>query len=279
LNILTWLEKPEIVPPEIRLGNGSAIHYYNLKFTPLKDQRNRIIGHLLSLNDISEQRQAQAKIMEQQKVVAMLEERERLAREFHDGIAQTLGYASMQAQIVRKLIRDGNLDRVGSILDHLIEATQEAHADIRESILNLKAGSAQEWFLFPTLERYLSHFQEFYGIHAELSIPDTLGEDTFEPVAKIQLLRVVQEVLTNARKHSNAHNIYIVFQQVNNSARITITDDGVGFDPSQLKLEEGRHFGLRFMHERMEQIGGSLIIDSRLGAGTAVKLEIPLRNQ
>ena len=279
LSIPTWLEKPDTVPSEIELKNGSATHYFNLKFTPLTDPRNRTLGHLLFLYDVSEQRQAQAKIMEQQKVVAMLAERERLARELHDGIAQTLGYASMQAQIVRKLVRDGNLEKVGSILDRLIEVTQDAHADIRESILNLKAGPAQEWFLFPTLKQYLSRFQEFYGIRTELSVPDGLGEDIFEPVAKVQLLRVVQEALTNARKHSNARNIQIVFQQANNRALITIADDGKGFDPGQLKPEEGRHLGLGFMRERMEQVGGSLTIDSQPGAGTVVKLAVPLRNQ
>ncbi len=279
LSIPTWLEKPEMAPSEIKLGNGSASHYYNLKLTPLKDQRNRTLGYLLFLYDISEQKQAQAKILEQQKVVATLKERERLAREFHDGIGQTLGYASMQTQIVRKLVKEGNLNMVGSILDRLVEVTQDAHADIRESILNLKAGSAQEWFLFPTLKQYLSRFQEFYGIRTELSIPDGLGEDIFEPVARIQLLRVVQEALTNARKHSSSHSVKIVFKQENHRALITIADDGTGFDPGQLKLEEGRHFGLGFMRERMEQIGGSLIIDSRLGAGTVVKLEAPLRNQ
>jgi signal transduction histidine kinase len=170
------------------------------------------------------------------------------------------------------------MEKVDSLLDRLVEVTQDAHADIRESILNLKAGSAQDWFFFPTLKQYLSRYQEFYGIHTELSLPEGLGEDAFEPATGAQLLRVIQEALTNARKHGSAHSVRISFQQVNHSIRITITDDGKGFDPGQVKTDSGSHFGLQFMRERMAQIDGSLIIDSQRGAGTVIKLEVPLRN-
>jgi signal transduction histidine kinase len=277
MHISGWLEKPESSPSEISLGNGPAMRHYSLQITPLKDSRNRILGYLLFMQDITEQKLAQEKILEQQKVVATLEERERLAREFHDGIGQTLGYASMQAQIVRKLVREGNLEKVDSLLDRLVEETQNAHADIRESILNLKAGSSQEWFFFPALKEYLNHYQEFYSIRTELSLPEELGEDAFEPVTGIQLLRVIQEALTNARKHSRAHTVKVTFQAINHRVQITIANDGKGFNPGQLKLDDGRHFGLQFMRERMEQIGGSIIIDSRPEAGTVVTLEAPFR--
>jgi PAS domain S-box-containing protein len=279
LSILNWLEKPETAPSEVKLGNGSDIRHYNLQITPLRDRQDRILGHLVFLRDITEQKQSQAHLMEQQHVVATLQERERLAREFHDGIGQTLGYASLQSQIIRKLVREGRLEKVDSLLDRLVEVTQDAHADIRESILNLKAGSSQEWFFFPTLRQYLSHYQEFYGLITELSLPEGLGEDVFEPVTGAQLLRVIQEALTNARKHSGAHSIRISFETADDSVMISITDDGKGFDTGKLKSEDGRHFGLQFMQERMEQIGGSIFFDSQPGSGTVVRLKVPMRKQ
>jgi nitrate/nitrite-specific signal transduction histidine kinase len=91
----------------------------------------------------------------------------------------------------------------------LLEVARDAHADVRESILNLKTGTRAEWSLTPALKQYLSDFQTHHGIHTGLSLPAGLKENTFDPGAEVQLLRVIQKALTNARKHSLARNIQV----------------------------------------------------------------------
>jgi signal transduction histidine kinase len=247
--------------------------------TPLKDRHGELMGQLLLLNDITDQIHAQAKVIEQQRVVATLEERERLARELHDGIAQVLGYVGIQAQTASKWLQDGDIEKARSLLGRLAEVVKDAHTDVRESILNLRAGSSLDWSFVPTLKRYLENFQTNYGIRTDLSISDGIGLNTLSLEAEVQLLRVIQEALTNARKHSGAHEISVNIEQDTSHARITIIDGGHGFDIDDPRLATRNHFGLVFMRERMEQIGGSLKIDSRPGAGTVVEINTPISDQ
>ena len=273
------LDNEEIGRAEIILEKENLTRHYSLNMTPLKDRQGELIGRLLLLNDITKQKCTQAKVIEQQRVVATLEERERLARELHDGLAQVLGYVGIQAQTVSKCVRDGNTERAQSLLDRLVQVVKDAHDDVRESILSLRAVSAREWSLVPALKRYLENFQTNYGTNTELIISDHVGEPSLSPDAGVQLLRVIQEALTNARKHSGAHKISVNIEQDTNHARITIIDDGHGFDIDDPKLATRNHFGLVFMRERMEQIGGSLKIDSQPGTGTMVELFAPTDDQ
>jgi signal transduction histidine kinase len=90
------------------------------------------------------------------------------------------------------------------------------------------------------------------------------------------VLRVVQEALSNARRHGKATAIRVSIEREDSRARIRVTDDGSGFEPAQFEGDGDGHFGLAFMRERMAQIGGHVKIDSRQGAGTRVILEVPL---
>jgi PAS domain S-box-containing protein len=266
------------MPLDVSLESGKMVRYYNLNLTPLVDHRDRILGWLLLLHDITGQKQVQKQIIEQQRVVATLHERERLARELHDGIGQVLGYISMQAQTIRRWIQNGNSQKAESLLERLAEVARDAHADVRESILSLKAGSSREWSFQSALKRYLDDYQAQYGIHTVLVLEYGLKENIFKPDAQVHLLRVVQEALTNARKHSGAKTVQVTISQGDHRGYITIIDDGTGFDPGRLNKETGMHFGMAFMRERMEQIGGRINIDSRPGAGTIIKLEAPIGN-
>jgi signal transduction histidine kinase len=264
---------------DIVLGGPGRARHYDLRVTPLRGRGSEPIGQLLLLHDVTEQKQAQARILQQQRVLATLQERERLARELHDGIGQVLGYVGLQAQAALQWTRSGNRGKAASILGRLQEVANEAHADVRESILSLKADSLQGWLFVPTLRKYLERFQTHYGIRTELSISDGLGEDALEPAVGLQLLRVVQEALSNSRKHSAARSLNVTVEANGSRVHITITDDGQGFDTSRLEGEDGRHFGLVFMRERMDQIGGAMTIDSAPGCGTVVRLDVPTREQ
>jgi PAS domain S-box-containing protein len=261
---------------EFDVGCGAEARHYLLEETPLKDRRGSELGRLLLLHDVTEQKRAQARLVERERAVATLQERERLARELHDGVGQVLGYLSLQAQTARKRLKDGDNEKADALLARLADVAQHAHVDVRESILALKAASSEDWSFLPTLDRYLRDFQAQYGIRTELSVADGVSEESFEPNASAQLLRVIQEALTNARRHGAAGTVCVAVGQNGDQTCITVTDDGCGFDLQRSGPDSSRHFGLVFMRERMAQIEGSVTIESGQDAGTSVKLKVPL---
>jgi PAS domain S-box-containing protein len=273
------LENQETIQTDITLEKENSELQFRLNLTELRGRDGEVIGKLILLHDVTKQKRAQNQILKQQSLVATLQERDRLARELHDGIAQTLGYVGIQAQTAVKWIKDGNNDKAESLLGRLVEVAKDAHADVRQSILNLRSASGRQWSFIPALKKYIDKFQSNYGIRTELSLSDEIEENTFDTIVEVQLLLVIQEALTNSHKHSSAHLLKVGVALDGSHATITITDDGHGFDTSQLEDSNGSHFGLVFMRERMEQIGGSLTIDSMPGEGTVLKLDVPIREK
>jgi PAS domain S-box-containing protein len=270
------LAKRDVVKNEISLKTQEELRYFNFELTSLKDRRGEALGQLLLLSETTEQKQAQEQLVSQQRALATLGERERLARELHDGIGQVLGYVSMQAESARKYIQQGNTEKADSVLGRLTEVAKDSHADVRDSILELRTSPAQEWSFIPALKQYADRFRDNYGVQVELVLADNFDETIFDPGEGVQLLRIIQEALTNSRKHGNASHIKISIEQEKGRKTITITDDGRGFDVDRSEKEGSGHFGLGFMKERMNEIGGSLTIDSRAGSGTTVSLSAPV---
>ena len=260
---------------EFELGDPPSTRQYRIEVSPLRDRQDDALGHLILLHDVTEEKRAQARLLEEQGVVATYQERERLARELHDGIGQVLGYVSMQAETARDCCRKGDADRVDSLLTRLIEVARRSHADLRHSILALKATPNEGSSFLTALEGHLNDFGQQYGVQTQFVVADPVSDDTVGPVAAAQVLRVIQEALSNTR-HAEARHVQVAVEQRDHHACIVVSDDGCGFDPAEVTRDPGRHFGLAFMKERMEQIGGKLTIRSRPGIGTRVILEAPL---
>jgi len=277
-----FLELPvneEEAQTDVTLGKEESARHYNLKMRLLRGRHNEVIGRLLLLHEVTEQKRAQTRILEQQSVVATLRERERLARELHDGIGQVVGYVGMQTKTALKWMQERDYEKAESLLRRLVDVANDAHADLRESILGLKISSGRQWSFIPALKEHIQKFQSNYGIRCELAVSDGIDENTFDGGTGVHLLRAVQEALTNARRHSGAGELKVRLEPDGNKAYITITDDGRGFDASQLARGDSGHFGLDFIRERMEQIGGSLRVESITGSGTTLKLEVPVRQR
>ncbi|TLN01175.1 PAS domain S-box protein, partial [bacterium] len=186
---------------------GSEIRYFTLATSDLKDWLGVTIGRLLLLLDVTEQRLTQRKLVEQQRALAMLQERERLARELHDSIGQVLGYVGFQVDAVTKLVTDGKTDAATEQLDRLAGIAREAHADIREFILDLHAAPAPEKPFFTALGNYLDGFTHNYDIQTILNVDERLIDEPFPPDSRVQIFRILQEALSNARKHGHAHSV------------------------------------------------------------------------
>jgi PAS domain S-box-containing protein len=248
---------------------------YTLTSSLLKDWRGLDSGCLLLLRDITEQKLAQAQLIGQQQVLATLQERERLARDLHDTLGQVLGYASMQVEAAAKLARDGEVSTATIQLDRLGSVIRESHADVREHILNLRTAPSMQRPFFTAVQQYLESFTSNYDIQTHLSIGSSWNGKLFSPEAQLHIFRIMQEALSNARKHGKARHIQVKFDAEGERVCVIIQDDGLGFLPDRLETVYGQHFGLQFMQERAGQLGGTLKVYSRPGTGTQIVLEVP----
>ncbi|HSL61370.1 MAG TPA: histidine kinase N-terminal 7TM domain-containing protein [Desulfotignum sp.] len=274
---VAYLASNEAAESETTLGEGPLSRQYKLNMTALRGRSDEPIGYLILMHDVTEQKRAQARNVEQQKALAALQERERLAGEIHDGISQTLGYVIMQTQSALKWLHDGKAEKAGPLLERLVQVTRDAHADVRESIFSLKIQKDQEKSFIPALKGHLDRFQANYGIRTELLLSGGIDDTTFDPGTGTQLLGAIQEGLTNAGKHSGASNLTVRSKFDRGTARISIIDDGQGFDAGRFKRGVDGHFGLGFIQQRMAQIGGSVRIVSEPGAGTTLTLAVPVQ--
>jgi signal transduction histidine kinase len=202
---------------------------------------------------------------------AAIEERSRIAREMHDGLAQILGYLNLEMQTLESLVRQG---QVAAVLEQLAQARDginAAQADVRENILSLRTTLAGETSLLPSLDEYIQEFSARTGIAAELVATLDAGPP-LSPMAETQLVRIVQEALANVRKHARAAHVWIRMYVHDDRLHVTITDDGIGFE-SGIRYAK---FGIQTMCERAEGVGGELSVTSQPGKGTQVMLWLPL---
>jgi signal transduction histidine kinase len=259
---------------DVRLGTSRPQHWYQVSSSPLTDWRGFPLGRLMTFRDITESKRAQALLIEQQRALAAVQERERVARELHDSLGQVLGFVKMQARAAQGLVtRDP--ETAETYLAQLAAVAQDAHADIREYILGAGAVDATPGFLAP-LRQYLDRFSASYGLKVELAVPTDLGDGEFGPAVQVQLLRIIQEALTNARKHAHADYVQVKFAVDGEEVEATVADDGQGFDPT-LVAAGGQKYGLRFMRERAEEVGGTVEVHSAPGQSTRVVVRVPRR--
>ena len=260
---------------DVTLGSEPVARCYAVNVSPLRDFRGQSIGRLLLFLDVTDQRRAEAQRLERQRTLAVIRERERLARELHDDLGQVLAFVNTQGQTARRLMARGEIAAADAQVARLVEVAQEADTDIRESILGLRVALPEQGF-FPALATYLEQYEKRYAIGTELNCPPTLGDDLFEPAVEVQLLRIIQEALTNARKHARARSVSVTFAAQDGCAQVAVQDDGCGFEPQDIFDAAPGHVGLRVMRERAEEIGGEFAVHSSVGQGTQIVVTVPL---
>lgn len=204
--------------------------------------------------------------------LAVAEERVRIARELHDGMAQVLAYVNTKAQAVKAYLDKDKPEEASTQLEQLASAAREVYADAREGIMALRTQVGADQPFREALQEYMKRWETQSGIQAELAVE---GEIDISPPVELQLLRIIQEAMANARKHSGASTTRVELQQLDGFVVAGIEDDGAGFDPSIRSRAAFPRFGLAIMRERAESIGGSLEIDSSPGRGTRVKIRVP----
>lgn len=260
----------------IQMANGPSHGFFALHASPLTDRLGRPLGRLILVRDVTEERRAQVQALEQQRAIAVLQERDRVARELHDSIGQVMGYVKMQVQAARTLLKK-RPDEAEAYLAQAVAVVQDAHADVREYILGATIGRSAEVDCIGALRKYLGHFGDQYGIKTSLRAASGLDDQILEPTTEVQLLRIIQEALTNVRKHGRARSASVALDVGDGRVRAVVADDGRGFDPADVNWGEGGRFGLRFMRERADEVGGDVEVDSTPGGGTRVIISMPIR--
>jgi nitrate/nitrite-specific signal transduction histidine kinase len=221
-------------------------------------------------------RQILVRERDQVRLLAVLEERDRIGREMHDGLAQVLGYVNTKAQAVREFLKAGQPNVAERNIEELVTAAREAYTDAREAITNLRMEDVRERGLAEMLAEHVERFRKQSGILIELTISADWDDQRISPTVKVQLLRVAQEALTNVRQHAAAQNVRVALDTNSAQARVRVEDDGHGFYLSRLLSPEYSHYGLRTMRERAHAVGGTFRIESMPGKGTRIIVHVPL---
>jgi signal transduction histidine kinase len=214
--------------------------------------------------------------------LAVIDERDRLAREIHDNIAQGLATLLVRLDTIESLANRGRVDALAAEVRDLRTAGAEIYGDVREAIAELRTRPDPGPIgLRRALADYVAQFGDRTGIATafQADVREGAHED-LAPAAEVQLLRIAQEALTNVRKHANAARATVRFWRGSDGWHITVRDEGVGFDPTALGADPGgRHVGITIMRERAESVGGRLDVHSRPGEGTEVWAWVPARAQ
>lgn len=205
-----------------------------------------------------------------EKEAAVSQERILLARELHDSIAQSLAFLKIQVQLMQDALRSGDRERMGRVLGEIDAGVRESYGDVRELLLHFRTRANTE-DIETALATTLRKFEHQSGLKAALSMS---GHGMpLSPDLQIQVLHIIQESLSNVRKHARPSQVWVdVTQQP--LWRFEVRDDGVGFDTGDGSLDE-THVGLRIMSERAERINARLEVISTPGRGSSVVLTLP----
>ncbi|MBW3084827.1 hypothetical protein KEM60_01016 [Austwickia sp. TVS 96-490-7B] len=215
----------------------------------------------------------QAEVGERTRHAATLAERDRIAREMHDSLAQVLGASHLRLLALagdpKVAARPGVVEEIEAVAD----LCHDAYRDVREAILGLRTTPREDHGLLESLRTYVAKYARQAGIDARLDT-GLVADPALSPHGEVQVIRVVQEALTNIRKHAAAECAVVRVSQSAETVLFEVEDDGRGFDLDRVAMGSDG-FGLRSMQERTQLAGGRLTIDAAPGRGTRVRVAVP----
>jgi signal transduction histidine kinase len=220
----------------------------------------------------------QAEVLAQEQDIltmnAVMQERERLSRELHDGVAQLVADLLLRLDTIKDLVEADRPQEAEAELERLHGVADEIYEDIGESIAGLRT-NVTERGLGCALQDYVDQFEERHQIPTSLRADD--AADRLAPLAALQVFRLVQEALTNVRKHAQAREATVTLTANGpDQLRVAIADDGRGFTPGRQRNGGARPLGLTSMRERVEALDGTFEVHSQPGSGTRVTATVPI---
>ena len=250
----------------VRCIEMGAVDYLAKPFNPVL-LHARIRASLASMH---EERMAVLREQFAQVTAAQEEERQRIARELHDGLGPALASLNIRLRTVRKLLERDDHPLAGEV-GELADQTQANIRDIRRLIHDLRPVALDELGLVPALREHLTRCEQEHGFlldfEADVGVRLPAAVET-------ALFRIVQESVNNVLRHAQAQRVHVALMREPDQVSVQVGDDGQGFDPQLSR--SGRHLGLWSMRERVEQMGGQFTVRSAPGKGTTVIAVVPL---
>ncbi|RXT04492.1 sensor histidine kinase [Ammoniphilus sp. CFH 90114] len=226
------------------------------------------LGNLTSAMETAQQRQ----MLALQVIQAQEEERKRVARDIHDGPAQSMANIVIRSEIADRILAQGRVDDARAELKELKVTVRNTLAEVRKIIFDLRPMALDDLGIVPTLRKYVEDFGQRHQIASELV---TLGTDERLPTTvEVVIFRLIQEALNNAAKHSKASQIQVKLEFLKDQVTVLVKDNGVGFD--SLEKTEQPQFGIMGMKERINLLDGKLDLQSAKGQGTRIVFTIPI---
>lgn len=201
-----------------------------------------------------------------------LQERERIAREMHDGVAQNLAVLNLKVHHLTERLEANDQEAVSADLAGIKELVHDTYVEVRQSLYDLKVTRRLEEGFWAALEKQLRDFERNTGISVVYE-PLVPAPEPWNDLVSVQILRIVQEALSNVRKHSGATRVAVSCRRQNGRLSLQVSDNGSGFDAAD--VDRSRHFGLSVMHERAESVGAIATVQSAIGQGTTVSITLP----
>ncbi len=231
-------------------------------------------GFTEQMEDLKQKQDMGLRIIEAQEA-----ERRRVSRDIHDGPAQVMANVVMKAEFCEKII-DENVPETKLELQNLKETVRESLRDIRKIIYDLLPMSLADLGLVPTLEKLVRDFEDETGIHV-VFIADQQSTHLMKQLIEVTLFRVVQEGLSNIRKHAGATQVQISISLRADESELLIKDNGIGFDPATLAgvRDTDRGYGLYSMRERVDLLKGTMVLNTAPSKGTEIHVIIPLSDE
>lgn len=233
----------------------------------IKDFLAGEIGYLSEeYDDLKEKQKLAIKVIQIQE-----EERRKVAREIHDGPAQSIANLVFRVELIENLL-DKDINKAKAELTELKSLVRSSIQDIRKIIYDLRPMSLDDLGLIPTLARYIDKFVKETGIEINFTIIG--NQKRLSNTYEVTIFRIVQEALNNIFKHARARSGKVRLEYGLDNINLLIIDDGIGFDPVEIN---GEKYGLASMKERCTLLGGRINIESRPKWGTIIKVILPLK--
>jgi two-component system nitrate/nitrite sensor histidine kinase NarX len=251
---------------------GQTLGIYNLFMDPPGIDNNpemenllKTIGHHLGMLI------GKAKLDMEARRKIIMQERSMLANELHDTLAQTLASVRFQVRVLDESLQSNATPKVIRELEQVENSLEEAYSDLRQLIAHCREPDVDKGLL-PSIQKLVSRFMTQTGINTYLQQEWALSN--LPAHYEMQILRIVQEALSNIRKHSSANFVRILLRcDKDGNYHILIENDGEGFDlPDNIDGHTGEHIGLTIMEERARHLNGSLKIESEPGEGTRIEV-------
>jgi signal transduction histidine kinase len=251
---------------------------HSIRVPKIWHSRDEITALADTFNSMADQLSRQEQDVEERTHVrerAIAEERERIGRELHDGIAQFLGYVNTKSQAARVSLEKDQVQKAMEYLRNIEEETRKQAMDIRGSILGLKAFTQPGRGLSYDVEDYLIQSNRFMDVQVEADIDIKVNQFYIDGETRLQFLRILQEAISNIRKHSQAKHAWVSLKMISATMlEMLIRDDGVGFDQDVIIKNAYAHFGLATMQERAKSISADFEVSSGYNRGTTVRVRL-----